>query len=170
MDFKELSTKRFSVRSYTEEEVNDTQLSYILECARLSPSAVNRQPWHFYVVRSGETKQQLRQCYDRRWFATAPLYIVCCIRHDEAWIRPSDQKEHGNIDIAIATEHICLAAADIGLGSCWVCHFNAELCRQILQLPDEEEAAVIVPIGHVAADCPQKEKVRKPLSETVTYK
>ncbi len=170
MDFKELCTKRFSARSFTQEEVSCEQLSYILQCAQLSPSAVNRQPWHFYVVQSEEAKQQLRQCYNRQWFTTAPLYIVCCIRHDEAWVRSSDHKEHGNIDIAIAAEHICLAAADLGLGSCWVCNFDATLCQQILQLAEAEEAAVIIPIGHISPDCPQKPKERKPASAITTYK
>ena len=128
------------------------------------------QPWRFYVVKSPDMKAELHRCYNREWFTSAPLYIVCCIRHDEAWVRPSDHKEHGDIDIAIAAEHICLAAAAIGLGSCWVCNFDASLCKEILQLPAEEEPAVIVPIGHTSPDCPQKEKVRKPLSEIVTYR
>ena len=170
MDFKELCSLRFSARGYTSDDITDQQLSYILECARLSPSAVNRQPWHFYVVKSPDMKAELHRCYNREWFTSAPLYIVCCIRHDEAWVRPSDHKEHGDIDIAIAAEHICLAAAAIGLGSCWVCNFDASLCKEILQLPAEEEPAVIVPIGHTSPNCPQKEKVRKPLSEIVTYR
>ena len=170
MDFKELCSLRFSVRGYTSDDITDQQLSYILECAKLSPSAVNRQPWRFYVVKSPDMKAELHRCYNREWFTSAPLYIVCCIRHDEAWVRPSDHKEHGDIDIAIAAEHICLAAAAIGLGSCWVCNFDASLCKEILQLPAEEEPAVIVPIGHTSPDCLQKEKVRKPLSEIVTYR
>lgn len=170
MDFKDLCAERFSARSYTQEEVSESQLAYILECARLAPSAVNKQPWRFYVVRSEDAKQQLRQCYSRQWFATAPLYIVCCIRHDEAWVRSSDQKEHGDIDIAIAAEHICLAASAQGLGTCWVCNFDASLCRQVMALPNEEEPAVIIPLGHIAPDCPQKPKDRKALADIVEYK
>lgn len=165
--FKELSEQRYSVRSYTDQPVSDEQLAYILECTRLAPSAVNFQPWHFYVVRSEEAKAKLRQCYAREWFNTAPLYIVCCIRHDEAWVR-KDKKEHGDIDIAIATEHICLAATEQGLGTCWVCNFDAALCHQLFNLPDNEEAAVIVPIGHPQPDAIPSPKKRKEMAEIVS--
>ena len=75
MNILELSQTRFSARKYTDEAVSDDDLAYILECARLAPSAVNRQPWKFVVVRSKEAKEQLWQAYDRDWFRTAPLYI-----------------------------------------------------------------------------------------------
>ena len=168
MTFKELSDARFSVRSYTEEAVSQEQLDYILECARLAPSAVNFQPWHFYVVTKAADKEKLHQCYNRDWFRTAPMYIICCIRHDEAWVRKYDHKEHGNIDIAIATEHICLAATEQGLGTCWVCNFDAKLCHELFSLPENEEAAVLIPLGHPTADVEQKEKNRKAMDEIVT--
>ena len=168
MTFKELSDARFSVRSYTDEAVSKEQLNYILECARLAPSAVNFQPWHFYVVTKAEDKAKLHECYNRDWFKTAPMYIICCIRHDKAWVRKYDQKEHGNIDIAIATEHICLAAAEQGLGTCWVCNFDAKLCHELFSLPENEEAAVLIPLGHLSPDVEQKEKNRKAIEEIVT--
>lgn len=166
MTFKELSEQRFSVRAYTDEQVSDEQLHYVLECARLAPSAVNHQPWHFYVVKDEEQKNKVRQCYDREWFRTAPMYIVCAIRHDEAWVRPSDGKAHGDIDIAIATEHLCMAAAEQGLGTCWVCNFDAQRCHELLGMPAHEEAAVLIPIGHPAVEV--KEKVRKAMNEIVS--
>lgn len=169
MTFLELSDQRYSVRSFTSEPVTDEQLNYILECARLAPSAVNFQPWHFYVVSQQDNREKLCQCYNRDWFRTAPLYIVCCIRHDEAWVRKSDEKEHGNIDIAIATEHICLAAAEQGLGTCWVCNFDAQLCHTLLNLPDNEEPAVLIPLGHIdTTTAPFKAKLRKPMEEIVS--
>jgi len=167
MNFKELSEQRYSVRSYTDLPVSDEQLSYILECTRLAPSAVNRQPWHFYVARSEEARLKLQQCYDRDWFKTAPLYIVCCIRHNEAWVR-NDNKEHGNIDIAIATEHICLSATELGLGTCWVCNFDAELCHKLLELPENEEPAVIIPLGYASTNAPRPEKKRKEITDIVS--
>lgn len=168
MTFKELSEARFSVRSYTDEIVTKEELSYIMECARLAPSAVNFQPWHFYVVTKKDDKEKLHQCYNRAWFKTAPMYIICCIRHDEAWVRKYDQKEHGNIDIAIATEHICLAAAEQNLGTCWVCNFDAQLCHELFSLPENEEAAVLIPLGHLASDIEKKEKTRKAANEIIT--
>ena len=52
MNFKDLVTQRFSARKYTNENVSQKELDYILECARLAPSAVNKQPWKFVVVKS----------------------------------------------------------------------------------------------------------------------
>lgn len=168
MGFKELVEKRCSVRQYTAEGVSEAALGYIMECARMAPSAVNFQPWHFYVVRSEEARAAVQQSYDREWFKTAPLYIVCTVCHDEEWVRQSDGKPHGNIDIAIAVEHICLAAAEQGLGTCWVCNFNAAMLSESLSLPANQEPAVIIAMGHPAV--PVAEKKRKNIDEIVTLK
>ena len=165
MTFKELTSMRSSVRQYTDTPVKNEDLDYIMECARLAPSAVNYQPWHFYIATSEESKAALCRCYDREWFRSAQVYIVCTIRHDQAWVRKFDGKEHGDIDIAIATEHICLAAAERGLGTCWVCNFDSALCKQLLNFSDNEEPAVIVALGHPDPNTPAKEKQRKLLSE-----
>lgn len=164
MNMLELSRQRFSARKFTDQKVSSSDLDYLLECARLAPSAVNRQPWHFVVVESEEAKARLRQVYNREWFATAPLYIVCYAHTGRCWTRAADQKAHGDIDVAIAAEHICLAATDRGLGSCWVCNYDPDLMRSLFPLPDHE-AVVILPIGHIAPDCPQKAKDRLPLAE-----
>ena len=49
---------------------------------------------------------------------------------------------------AIAAEHICLAAAEQGLGSCWVCNFDVALCRQQFGLPPTVEPVVLIPVGY----------------------
>lgn len=168
MNFLELVQQRYSVRSYTDEPVSQQQLDYILECARMAPSAVNFQPWHFYIAHTKDALEKVRMTYPRSWFETAPLVLVCCIRHDQSWHRGSDQKDHGDIDIAIAAEHICLAATEQGLGTCWVCNFDAQLCHQLFNLPDNEEVAVLIPIGHPSADAICKPKNRKKMTEIVS--
>lgn len=145
MTFQELSTRRCSQRSYTPQPVTDDELNYILECARLAPSAVNFQPWHYYVITS-----------------------EAAMRHNEEWVRKNDGKRHGDIDVAITAEHICLAAAETGLGTCWVCNFDAACCKQILQLPADEDPVVIIPLGHPDKPGEQAQKNRKPMEELVT--
>lgn len=164
MNMLELSRQRFSARKFTDQKVSPSDLDYLLECARLAPSAVNRQPWRFVVVESEEAKARLRQVYNREWFATAPLYIVCYAHTGRCWTRAADQKAHGDIDVAISAEHICLAATERGLGSCWVCNYDPDLMRSLFPLPDHE-AVVILPVGHIAPDCPQKAKDRLLLTE-----
>ena len=164
MRFLDLTKQRYSCRSYQERAVEKEKIEYVMECVRMSPSAVNRQPWRFRVVESEAERQKLCQCYNREWFATAPTYIIASVLHNEEWVR-SDGKHHGNIDVAIAVEHLCLAAAEQGLGTCWVCNFDVELCSRLFDIPANEEVAVLIPIGY-AADEP-KEKVRKNIDAIV---
>ena len=163
MNFLELCEKRYSVRKYSAEAVSDEDLRYVLECARMAQSAVNFQPWKFVVVRSEAAKADIRRCYDREWFASAPLYIVALRDVNANWVRSSDGKPHGDIDVAIAVEHICLAAAERGLGTCWVANYDTALLNQLFGDADYE-AVAIVPIGHIAADCPFAPKKRKEMS------
>jgi len=133
-----------------------------MECVRFAPSAVNKQPWMFRILSSEEDRKKICQCYNREWFATAPVVIIASILHDEEWVR-SDGKHHGNIDIAIAVEHLCLAATEQGLATCWVCNFDAALCKELFALPESEEPAVIIPIGYAADEL--KEKKRKSIED-----
>lgn len=152
-----LSQERFSARKFTSEAVSQEDVDYIMECVRLAPSAVNRQPWLWLIVRSDEAKEKLQECYDREWFKTAPMYIVGM---------KNDEKPHGDIDVAIAAEHLCLAATERGLGTCWVCNYDTDKMQQFF--PREGfEAVVIIPLGHIAEDCPHTEKKRKEMNEIV---
>lgn len=73
------------------------------------------------------------------------------------------QQNHGDIDLGIAVEHLCLAAADRGLGSCWVCNYDVEAVKRLFPI-EGYEAVAIVPIGHIAHDCPHPEKKRKEIN------
>lgn len=164
MNFLELVKQRYSCRAYKPLGVEKEKLDYILECVRLAPSAVNKQPWRFRIVSKEEDKARLQQCYNRDWFKTAPMYVVASVLHDEEWVR-SDGKHHGDIDIAIAVEHLCLAATEQGLATCWVCNFDAVLCKELFNLPDNEEPAVLIPLGY--AEDEVKPKNRKPIETIV---
>ena len=164
MNFLELVKSRYSCRAYKSLGVEREKLDYILECVRFAPSAVNKQPWRFHIVSEEEDKARLQQCYNRDWFKTAPMYVIATILHDEEWVR-ADGKHHGDIDIAIAVEHLCLAATEQGLATCWVCNFDAMLCKQLFGLPKNEEPAVVIPLGYAADDI--KPKNRKTIEEIV---
>ena len=168
MDFLKLTQLRHSVRSYATQPVEPEKLNYILECARLAPSAVNKQPWKFLVVQSEEGRKNICRCYAREWLAEAPLYIVVCAVESEAWTRHFDGKNHADIDASIATEHICLAAADQGLGSCWVCNFDPALMQELFRFEPGTHPVAIIPIGY-PNEKEQPEAKRKPASDIVTY-
>ena len=152
MDLLNLIFKRRSVREYTTDEIEQDKIDYIIECARLAPSAVNLQPWKFIIVKSPEKKALLQQCYHREWFVQAPLYIIALEDTTQSWKRGSDGKDHGEIDIAIAVEHIALAAVEKGLGSCWVCNFNVDLCKELFHFPDNLIPIALIPLGYPAKE------------------
>lgn len=164
MTFKELTSNRFSCRKYTDEQVSKEDIEYIMECVRSAPSATNKQPWKFLIIISEGAKAKIRQCYNREWFTTAPMYILCYMNENDCWVRKEDNKPHASIDLGIAVEHLCLAATDRGLGSCWVCNFEVATIKRLFPV-DGFEPVAIVPIGHSAPDCPHPEKKRKELKE-----
>ena len=160
----DLIAQRYSARAYTQKPVEDEKIEYIMECVRLAPSACNFQPWKFLLLRSEDAQQRIQQCYPREWFNAAPLYILCLADRDKAWVRPADGKSHADIDIAIAVEHLCLAATEQGLGTCWVCNFDAALCRELFELPEHLEPAVVIPIGYTNEPAAERHNSRLPLS------
>ena len=168
MDFLELCKKRFSTRKFSAQKIDEQTLEHIMECVRMAPSAVNRQPWKFIVVGSESAKEKLVQCYDRQWFRSAPLYVICMKDTTNNWVRAFDDKPHEDIDLAIAIEHLCLSAAECGIGTCWVCNFDPQRLNALFGQPGYE-AVAIVPMGYAAQDCVGKEKQRKTLDEIIEF-
>ena len=147
MDFLELAKNRYSCRKYDSRPVEAEKLELILEAGRVAPSAANFQPWYFYVIREADNLAKIHQVYHREWFRSAPVVIVICGDHNAAWKR-SDGKDHCDIDVAIATDHMTLQAAELGLATCWICNFDAEKTSELLMLPGHMEPAVILPLGY----------------------
>jgi nitroreductase len=167
MNLLELAKKRYSVRSYLDKEVEKEKLLQVLEAGRLAPSAVNFQPVHFIVITEEQEKQKLYEVYQRGWIKEAPVIIVACGDHRTSWKR-KDGKDHCDIDVAIAVDHMSLAAVDLGLGTCWVCAFDAKLCHELLGLPDYLEASVLIPLGYPKGDR-ITEATRKNIEELVSW-
>lgn len=90
MNFLDLVKMRHSVRNYETRAVETEKLDYVLECVRLSPSAVNFQPWKFAVVTDEARLSQLKKAYPRDWMENVPCIIVACANHEESWHRKSD--------------------------------------------------------------------------------
>jgi nitroreductase len=166
MDFLNLSQQRYSVRAYKPDPVEDSKLQQVLDAARLAPTAANRQPFQLVVIHTAGRQAELKRVYHRDWFSQGPLVIGICALPAGAWMR-RDGKNYADLDATIAMDHLILAAADLGLGTCWVAAFDPAAAREILQLPDGVEPIAFTPLGY-AADQP-KPKERKPLAELVRY-
>lgn len=165
--FMSVATQRYSCRSFSDRKVERELLEELLQAARMAPSACNRQPWMFYVVNTPEKVAELKACYAREWMENVGTFIVAVGNHNEGWHR-TDGKDHTNIDVAIAVEHICLAAAAAGLGTCWVCNFDVSKCTQLLGLGVGEEPIVIIPVGYPTKSA-FPEKNRKNVDEIVKW-
>ena len=167
MEYSELIAARYSVRAYRPDPVEDEQLARVLEAARLAPTAANRQPFRLVVLHTAGRESEIGRIYRRPWFVQAPLVIAVCVISSQAWVRESDRFNARLIDAAIVADHLILAAADLGLGTCWIADFNMEAARSVLGLPAEAEPVIFTPLG-VPADSPGP-KVRKPLTDLVRY-
>lgn len=167
MSFLELAKKRYSVRVYKDIPVEKEKLYQVLEAGRLAPSAVNYQPLHFIVVTEENLKSRIIEAYPKEWFKKVPAIIIICGDHSKSWKR-KDGKDHCDIDAAIAVDHMTLAAADLGLGTCWVCAFDAKKCYEVLGLPENMEPITLMPIGY-AVENQEPEKKRKSIDEIVSW-
>lgn len=166
MDFSNLVQERYSVRSYRSDAIAEEKLQQVLEAARLAPTAANRQPFQLVVIQTTGREAELQRVYSREWFVQAPLVIAACGLSDEGWTR-MDGKSYVYVDVAIVMDHLTLAAAEQGLGTCWIGAFDPDAAREVLGLPANVEPIAFTPLG-IPADQP-KPKVRKPLSDLVRY-
>lgn len=166
MEFSNLIQRRYSVRAYKPDPVEDDKLQGLLEAARLAPSAANRQALRFIVIHTEGREEELQRIYNRDWFVQPPLVICACGIPSENWVR-KDGKNYNDVDVAIAMDHLILAATDAGLGTCWIADFDANAAREVLHLPDHVEPIAFTPLGYPTVQPGPKK--RKDLSELVRY-
>lgn len=166
MEFSNLAQRRYSVRAYKPDPVEDDKLQGVLEAARLAPSATNRQALQFIVIHTEGREEELKRIYGPEWFVQPPLVICACGIPSENWVR-MDGKNYNDVDVAIAMDHLILAATEAGLGTCWIAAFDANAAREVLRLPDNAEPIAFTPLGYAAVQPGAKK--RKPLSELVRY-
>lgn len=169
MDFINIAKQRFSVRSYTTQEVEKEKLDKILEAAHVAPTAANLQPVHLIVVQSKEGLAKIEKAAN---IYGAPLAIIVCADHDKAWVRPFDKKQTGDIDASIITDHMMLQATESGLGSVWVCYFKPDVISSEFGLPGNLEPVNILAVGYSdeeAANPERHEDKRIPISKLVSF-
>jgi nitroreductase len=148
MELLETIKKRYSCRSYQNRPVESEKLEKILDAARLAPSARNFQDWRFVIVTDKETRAQLSiAAANQAFVAQAPVVITCCstISH---WMRCGQPT--ASIDVAIAIEHMALAATSLGLATCWIGSFYPDQVRQILQIPTHIHVIELLTLGYPA--------------------
>lgn len=168
MEFLELARKRYSCRKYKDQAIEKDKIEKIVEAARIAPSAVNFQSWHFIVIDETEMLEKIRETYNRSWIKSAPVILVLCVDYETSWKR-KDGKEHGDIDIAIAADHITLQATDMGLATCWVCNFDKKAGKKVLNLPKHIEPIVYLPLGYPDDEPSANHHKRKAMNEILHW-
>jgi len=141
MDVFEAVQKRKSVRAYEPTPIPEDVMNRVLESARLSPSAANRQPWHFILVTDPEKKKALSKGTYAKFVQEAPTVIVAC----------GDAKSSPNwytVDTTIATQTMVLTATAEGLGTCWIGSFDEADVKKTLAIPDHMRVIALLPIGY----------------------
>ncbi len=166
MDVFEAIKERRSVRAYDDKPVEKEKLNKIFEAARLAPSAANYQGWRFVVVTEKSKRKALMTAANNQGFvAEAPVVIACCAETDEHKMRCGEQCYP--IDVAIAIDHITLAAVALSLGTCWIGSFYPDKVREILNIPKTIKVVELLTLGY-PADSPRP-KNRKTIEEIVHY-
>jgi nitroreductase len=157
--------RRRSIRKYEQKVVDKEKLLKILEAARLAPSALNRQPYAFVVIKEKENIEKLSSACNQEW--NSPIMIVVCAFPKEAWVR-DDGEEYWKADAAIAMNNISLQACAEGLGTCWIAAFKEEEIKETLGITPEAKVLAMTPLGYPAEKKGPVTK-RKAIDELVHY-
>jgi len=164
MDVSTAINQRSSVRGYKPTDVEEDKIKKVLEAARLSPSASNRQDWKFIVVRSKETKKKLaKAAFGQSFIGDAPVVIVACGTDSEA-VMACGQPTY-TVDVSIACAFMILQAHELGLGTCWIGAFNEDETKKILNIPGHVRVVAVIPLGYPNQTPSQKS--RKSLNQIV---
>lgn len=169
MSFLELAKSRYSVRSYSDKKVEKEKLDKILLAAHVAPTAANLQPVRLIAVQSGEGLNKIGKAAN---IYGAPLAIIVCTERTKAWTRPFDGKQTVDIDASILTDHMMIEAAELGLGSVWICYFKPDIIRREFNLPDDLEPVNILAVGYsdeTPTDTERHNKQRIPIEDLVYY-
>ena len=150
MDLMEAIRTRRSIRSYQNRPVEEDKIQAVLEAGRLATSARNMQDWRFIVVRDRGVRQRLAAAArDQQFISQAPLVIAACGTSN--LVMTCGQPAYA-IDVAIAVNHMTLAAASMGLGTCWIGAFHEDQVKEILGVPAEIRVVALLPLGYPAEE------------------
>lgn len=150
---------RTSVRSYTDRDVSDEQLDTLLRAAMAAPTAVNKQPWRFVVIRDRETLDFIAENFpSMTMMKEAHLAVVVCGDLEAAL--EGEAQSYWIQDASAATENLLVAANAMGLGTVWCGVYpksdRVEVFGELLELP-----AHIIPLNCIAVGYPKGETTPK---------
>ncbi len=169
MDVMEAIRTRRSVRSFANRPLPPDVLERLRAALRAAPSACNFQPWHFIFVMEVALRRKVAACAnDQFWMADAPVIVAACGLPELAYQHMGGHGNSVDIDVAVAVDHLTLAAVAEGLGTCWVGAFDEQRVKRLLAVPESAKIVALVPLGYpTSADLntPLEDARRKPAAE-----
>lgn len=151
MDVMDVIRRRRSVRKYANRAIPPEIVQTLKEALRMAPSACNYQPWSFIFVTEPGLRKGLAEASHRQSFlADAPIIVVGVGHVDQAYKRMGGQGNSAEIDVAIALDHLTLAAAAEGLGTCWIGAFVEDEVKKLLEIPAKDRVVAMLPLGYPA--------------------
>lgn len=169
MDILDILKSRYSVRDYSDRQIPSDILEKILEAGRVAPTAKNQQPQRILVLQSKEAVEKIRGITPSAY--NAPTVLLICADMDVAWHRTRDSWCAAPIDTSIVTCHMMLEAEALGVGSCWVCAFDAQKVIDAFDLPENYYPYSLLDLGYASDTCEPNPRhfERAPLEDTVKY-
>ena len=147
MEFYDVINARYSSRAYRKQAVPEDALQRILEAFATAPTTANRQALGLVVIETAGREDELKRINSAVWFhSQAPLLLAACSIPGKTWKR-EDGETFADVDVAIAMDHLILAAANEGLGTCWIGAFTPEEVKAVCALPTTAEVVACAPLG-----------------------
>ena len=145
-NFLKLAAERYSCRKFTDRPVEPEKVEKVLEAAICAPTAVNKQPWHAWVITGEEALEKVNAC--TRFGFGAKVVIAVGAKADEGWTRKFDGRAFADVDATIVATHMMLEVQDLGLGTTWVGHFDAPALAEALPELSGYDLIALFPIGY----------------------
>jgi nitroreductase len=153
MDVFTAIKNRRSVRSYSSQPIPAEILERMKQALRCAPSACNLQPWHFIFINDEKLKQKVAHvAHDQTWMADAPVIVAALGFPEEAYKQMAGHRNSVEIDVAIAFDHLTLAAVGEGLGTCWIGAFDEGRMKELLKVPNNAEIIALTPLGFPSSE------------------
>ncbi|MBO5990188.1 MAG: nitroreductase family protein [Lentisphaeria bacterium] len=150
MEFEKLAKYRRTIRFYQNKKVPVADLMKLVDIARFAPSGSNKQPIRYIIIDNDETAHKIFDVTRYAGLITPRRSPVWGVNAPRSFFAVTSAKGGSVVDASAAIQNLLLAAADNGLGCCWIGAFNKEEAKKILSLGDDTDLHFLVAVGYPA--------------------
>jgi len=157
-EFLKFLKSRRSIRTFLDKMIADKDLEMILEAGKWAPSASNKQPWEFIIIKNKEFLKKISEsAIYSKFMKRAPvaIAIVGKIKENPNWYIQ---------DTTLVSMNMMLMAWALGIGTCWIGSMDREKAKELLNLGKDDFLLTILPFGYIKGNIP-KPTLRKPIEQ-----